>query len=225
MDAEDEPTRPLPPVRARRPVRWRPRPPSDWYRETSFVPTGETVVVDERQHGVALVPPVTRSLAGLLLLVVGPSLGAVLVSVLATAWWAHLRLRRDWRSALVLGGVVALGLVLVRDSPGWWALAAVGMWVWLADDVLDWANDRLVITDKRVYRHHGWVTSHAPSMALANAVFVDVVRTPLDRVFRCGTLRFDSAAQRDAPLARFPLVPEVQHVHHKILELRSRAFR
>lgn len=223
---DEEPTRRLPPVpavvpRGRRGL----RPPSQWAGDLSFVPAGEVVEVDERQHPVALVPPALRSLAGLLLLVAGPTVWAVVPAVATTAWWARLRLRRDWRSALVLAALVTGALLLVRGSPTWWTVAAVGMWLWLADDVLDWATDRLVITDKRVYRHYGWVTSHAPSMALASAVFVDVSRSPLDRVLRCGTLRFDSAAQRDAPLSRFPLIPRVQQVHHTILRLRATAFR
>ena len=62
-------------------------------------------------------------------------------------------------------------------------------------------------------------------MALASAVFVDVSVNPVDRLLRCGTLRFDSAAQRDAPLARFPLVPDVAQVHHTVLRLRAAAYR
>lgn len=192
---------------------------------TEFVPPGETVHVDTRKHPVALAVPVLRTLAGLLVLVTGVELVPVLLLAGLTAVWAHDRLRRPWRSAGVVALVVVVLALWLGTRPATWALAAVLVLVWLVDDVLDWWSDRLVVTDKRVYRRYGWITQHAPSMALTNAVFIDVAISPFDRLLRCGTLRLDSAAQRDAPLAKFELVPGVRSVHSTVLTLRGRAAR
>lgn len=205
----------------RTPPRWlstRPAP-------ADFVPDTETIHVDTRRHGVSMALPALRTAAGLLVLLVGGTPLVVLLAVGLTAWWARVRLRRSWRSSGVVGVVTVLALLWLRGDPGTWALAAVGLWAWLVEDAVDWWSDRLVVTDKRVYRRYGWATQHAPSMALQSAVFVDVAVSPLDRPFGCGTLRFDSAAQRDAPLARFPLVPDVRSVHHTVLRLRAEAAR
>jgi hypothetical protein len=192
---------------------------------TDFVPDGETVHVDVRRHPVSLLLPALRTAAGMAVLLVGASLPALVVTAGVTAWWAHARLRRGRRTAWLVGAVVAALLLWLRSDPATWALAVVALWVWLAEDALDWWSDRLVVTDRRVYRRYGWATQHAPSMALQSAVFVDVAISPLDRLFGCGTLRLDSAAQRDAPLARFPQVPDVRSVHHTVLRLRAAAPR
>ena len=190
-----------------------------------FVPPMEQVHVDARRHPVALAVPVLRTGAALLLLLTGAEVVPLLLTGVLVGAWARDRLRVDTRAALVVGAVACVLLVLLGGSPAGFALAVLAVWGWLAEDVADWWNDRLVVTDRRVYRRHGWLTEHAPSMALQNAVFVDVAVSPTDRLLRCGTLRFDSAAQRDAPLARFGLVPDVRSVHHTVLELRARSNR
>lgn len=199
-----------------------------WWRRpgrTDFVPPGEVVHVDERQHWVALAVPGVRTLALLLLLLTGASAVPLLLAAASTAVWAHGRLRQSWRGAGVLTAGVCVAALWLSSSPGGFVLGNLLVWLWAADDALDWWNDRLVVTDKRFYRRHGWVTEHAPSMALQSAVFIDVAVSPLDRLLRCGTLRFDSAAQKDAPLARFSLIPDVREVHRAVLELRAGSSR
>lgn len=198
-----------------------------WRREgpVDFVAPGEVVWVDERQHWVALAVPALRTLALLLLLLTGTSAVPLLLAAAATALWARERLRQGWRAAAVVAVAVCLLALWLSSSPWGFVVGNLLVWAWAADDALDWWHDRLVVTDKRFYRRHGWVTEHAPSMALQSAVFIDVAVSPLDRLLRCGTLRFDSAAQRDAPLARFSLVPDVRDVHHKVLELRAGSTR
>ena len=51
----------------------------------------------------------------------------------------------------------------------------------------------------------------------------DAAVPPLGCVLRYGTLRLDSVAQRDAPLSRFDLIPDVVRVSHEILRLRTAA--
>lgn len=192
---------------------------------TPFVPSHETVELQRRQHPAVLTPALTRTVAALLALASGTNAIALLLFAAATAWWAHDRLHRRWKPAGVVAVVATLVLLWLSTSPLRWALAVVLVWVWFVEDVADWWHERLVVTDQRIYRHYGWVTTHAPSMALLSAVFVDVSSSPWERVFGAGTLRFDSAAQRDAPLSRFPMLPDVDEVHHTVLALRARSSR
>lgn len=190
------------------------------------MPDGEVVHVDERQHPVALLVPGLRTLLGLVALCTGLRLLPLLLFAAAVGWWASSRMHVSARTAAICAAVASVALLyLGTGSPLRWSLAAVLVMAWGAEDALGWWDDRLVITDKRVYRRYGWVTQHAPSMALQSAVFVDVSTGPLERLFGCGTLRFDSAAQRDAPLSRFDLVADVERVHHRVLELRAAAMR
>lgn len=189
--------------------------------DTSFVPPHEQVELERRQHPAVLAPAGSRTLAGLLALCTAMHPLFVLLLVGTTAWWAHERLHRGWKRAGVLGVVAAVVLLWLSTSPLRWALGIVLLWAWLAEDVADYWQERLVVTDQRIYRRYGWVTRHAPSMALLSAVFVDVSSSPWERLFGAGTLRFDSAAQRDAPLSRFAMLPDVEHVHRTVLALRA----
>ena len=187
-------------------------------RATSFVPPTETVQLDVRRHPVVLVWPTLRTLTGLLLLSTGPRFVALLLFLAVTVASLGTRSRAGLRTSAVVG--VGAAAVLVLAEP---ALGVVALLAWLAHDVGDWACDRLVVTDRRIYRRYGVVTAHSPSIALTAIAFLDAAVPPLGRVFRYGTLRLDSVAQRDAPLSRFDNVPDVVGVSHRVLELRSRA--
>ena len=187
-------------------------------RATSFVPPTETVEIDVRKHPLVLVWPVLRTLTGLLVLAAGPRLLLVVLFVGATATALGAQSRPGLRTAALVSLVALLSVVLL---PGW--LVVLGLLVWAAHDVADWAHDRLVVTDRRIYRRYGVVTAHAPSIALTAIAFLDAAVPPLGRVFGYGTLRLDSVAQRDAPLSRFDNVPQVTQVSHEILALRGKA--
>ncbi len=100
-------------------------------------------------------------------------------------------------------------------------LTALAILIWLAADVGTWLYDRLVVTDKRLYRVHGLVTTHRPSVALQTITVIDLELGPAGRWF--GTLIFDTPAQRDGPLHRFTFVREASEVHKTILRLRATA--
>ena len=187
-------------------------------RATSFVPATETVQLDVRRHPVVLVWPALRTLTGLVLLASGPRLLPLLLFLATTVASLGTRSRAGLRTSAVVGAVAAAVLVLAEPALG--VLALLG---WLAHDVADWACDRLVVSDRRIYRRYGVVTAHSPSIALTAIAFLDAAVPPMGRLFRYGTLRLDSVAQRDAPLSRFDNVPDVVAVSHRVLELRSRA--
>lgn len=196
--------------------------PVDRGRQAPFVPAAETVKIDARRHPLLLVMPVLRTIVGVLLLAVGLDLPALLVFTLVTAIWASMRMSPGLRRSLVIGAAAGGGLVLVDAVTGP-VLPLVVLLGWLAEDVADWYTDRLVVSDKRIYRRHGVLTRHSPSIALTGIAYIDAAVPPVGRLLGYGTLRLDSVAQRDAPLSRFDLIPDVVAVSHEILRLRTSA--
>ena len=78
-----------------------------------------------------------------------------------------------------------------------------------------------MVTNRRLYRVHGLVTTHRPSVALHTITVIDLELGPAGRWF--GTLIFDTPAQRDGPLHRFTFVRDASQVHKTILRLRAEA--
>ncbi len=194
----------------------------DRMRAATFVSASETVRIDVRRHPFVLALPALRTLAGTVALAVGPRLSHLLVFGVLTAVWAGWRFRAGLRTTGVTA-LVATAALAVLDALAGPLLCLLLLLVWALDDVADWYCDRLVVTDKRIYRRYGVLTQHAPSIALTAIAYLDASVPPLGRVFGYGTLSLDSVAQRDAPLSRFDHVPAVVAVSHQILELRGRA--
>ena len=191
-------------------------------RTTSFVPSADTVVIDVRRHAFVLIWPLLRTIAGLLVLATGASPATLLALALAAGVWARVRFGTGLRRTAVAAGAATLalvGLLVVVNV----LLVLLLLLLWLAEDVADWMCDRLVVTDRRIYRRYGVFTRHSPSIALTAIAFIDAAVPPLGHLLHYGTLRLDSVAQRDAPLARMDYVPGVVPVSHEILRLRSLA--
>lgn len=191
-------------------------------RASSFVPAVEKVFIDARRHAFVLAAPVLRTVAGLAVLAVGLELLLLLLFASITAVWARLRLKTGFRRSVSIAGSVAVVLVVV-DVLSWPLLGAVLLLGWLAEDVADWYSDRLVVTDKRLYRRHGVVTRHSPSISLTAIAYIDAAVPPLGGLLGYGTLGLDSVAQRDAPLSRFDFIHDVVPISHEILRLRTQA--
>lgn len=191
----------------------------------SFVPAAEVVAIDARRHPLVLLTPALRTCAGLVLLLLGPMLIPALWFALVTAVWAGVRLAGGLRVSLLVGGGAAAAALLLVSLSGWrpTLLLVVLLLGWLAEDIADWYSDRLVVTDKRIYRRHGVITHHSPSISLMAIAYIDAAVPPLGQLLHYGTLRLDSVAQRDAPLSRFDQIPDVVAVSHEILRLRAAA--
>ena len=194
----------------------------DRMRAATFVSGSEVVRIDARRHPFVLAVPALRTLAGTVALAAGPRLSHLLVFGVLTAVWAGWRFRAGLR-VTGLTALVATALLAVLDALWGPLVCLLLLLVWLLDDVADWGCDRLVVTDKRIYRRYGVLTQHAPSISLTAIAYLDASVPPLGRLFGYGTLSLDSVAQRDAPLSRFDHVPDVVGVSHTILELRSQA--
>ena len=194
----------------------------DRMRAATFVSATETVRIDARRHPFVLAVPALRTLAGTVALAVGPGLSHLLVFAVLTAVWAGWRFRAGLRTTGLIA-LVATAALAVLDALLGPFVCLLLLLVWATDDLADWYCDRLVVTDKRIYRRYGVLTQHSPSISLTAIAYLDASVPPLGRLLGYGTLSLDSVAQRDAPLSRFDHVPGVVAVSHQILELRSRA--
>lgn len=214
-------------VQAERPPPWatlldRLRQFEDVHRGTSFVPSSENVELDVRRHPVLLVLPALRTAFAALAVLFGAGLGLLLLFALVTAAWSRGRHRLGVQgTGIAVGGAVA-GLLLADAVLGP-VLSLLLILGWLAEDVADWWTDRLVVSDRRIYRRYGVITRHSPSISLMAVAYLDASVPPLGRVFGYGTLSLDSVAQADAPLSRLDLLPDVVAVSHEILRLRTKA--
>lgn len=194
----------------------------DRMRAATFISATETVRIDVRRHPFVLAVPVLRTLAGTVALAAGTRLSQLVVFGVLTAVWAGWRFRAGLRTTGLVALVATAGLA-VLDALWGPLLCLLLLLLWVLDDLADWYCDRLVVTDKRIYRRYGVLTQHSPSISLTAIAYLDASVPPLGRLFGYGTLSLDSVAQRDAPLSRFDHVPGVVAVSHEILELRSRA--
>ncbi len=185
------------------------------------LPPDESVYVNQRQHPAVLVLKSTRTGAGVGMMVSGPTVGLLLIfagSLLADTLRRPVRLRR--RTIVILVVLLTLALFAVSETtPAARTLGAMALLFWIFIDLTDWFYDRLVVTDKRLYRIHGVFTVHRPSVALQSITVIDLEMGPAARWF--GTLQFDTPAQRDSVLERFTFVRDAGAVHILILNLRS----
>lgn len=194
----------------------------DANRSTSFVPDSDTVVIDVRRHWFLLLWPALRTLLGLVVLVAGSMLLPVALFALATGVWARARFGTGARKTAVVAVLGTAALIVLPALTGA-VVSALLLFTWAAEDAADWWCDRLVVTDRRIYRRYGVLTRHSPSIALTAIAFIDGAVPPIGHLLQYGTLRLDSVAQRDAPLARMDLIPDVTSVTHQILQLRMTA--
>ncbi len=188
------------------------------------LPPDEHIAINERQHQAVLIPKAIRTGSGLGMMISRPTLGLVLIfaaAVLADTIRAPMKRRR--RTIVILVAVLAVALYLIgaHANTGIRALTAGAILVWITADVVTWFYDRLVVTNRRLYRVHGLLTTRRPSVALQSITVVDLEMGPAGRWF--GTLRFDTPAQRDTPLERFTYVRDAGDVHIQILQLRASA--
>ncbi len=93
-----------------------------------------------------------------------------------------------WVAALVAPGVFLVQALL-------WGAAAVHS-VMLGWRVLLWRAETIVVTDRRVYRLSGIFTITVDSVQLEQVTDVTIRHTIAGRIFDYGTLRFESAGQR-----------------------------
>jgi hypothetical protein len=188
------------------------------------LPPDEHIVINERQHPAVLIPKAIRTGAGFGMMVSRPTIGLVIIfaiAILADTLHEPKSFRR--RTILVLVVLLTAGLFFVGTygPPPLRAFVALALLIWVFADVSTWFYDRLVVTNQRLYRVHGLLTTHRPSVSLISITVIDLEMGPAARWF--GTLHFDTPAQRDGPLERFTYVRDAGQVHVTILQLRAEA--
>jgi hypothetical protein len=200
-----------------------------WARHTGdlplrHLPPDEHIVINERQHPAVLIPKAIRTGAGFGMMVSRPTIGLVIIfaaAILADTLHSPARLKRRTILLLVALLTTALFFVGMYAPSALRGVAGLALLIWVLADVSTWFYDRLVVTNQRLYRVHGLVTTHRPSVSLLSITVIDLEMGPASRWF--GTLHFDTPAQRDGPLERFTYVRDAGQVHVTILQLRAEA--
>lgn len=188
------------------------------------LPPDEHIVINERQHPAVLIPKAIRTGAGFGMMVSRPTIGLVVifaVAILADTLHSPAHFKR--RTILIMVALLTAGLFFAGEygPPALRGFIGLGLLIWVFADVSTWFYDRLVVTNQRLYRVHGLLTTHRPSVSLISITVIDLEMGPAARWF--GTLHFDTPAQRDGPLERFTYVRDAGQVHVTILQLRAEA--
>jgi len=197
-------------------------------RRYEYVQDPGEVKLDLREHVVTLAQPMLRTISGVVALVAPrPALPIVVFAVIVAAL-VRRRRRLDLGQTLIVGVVAGLAIAYAGSrqmSTTLHVVLVVVLLMWLLLDLYVWYDDRLIVTNRRIYRVYGVLTKHGPSMALSSVTYIDVELPPLGQAFNYGTLVLDSAAQRDDPLSHFAYLPNAVRVHKQILALRAAALR
>ncbi len=129
-----------------------------------------------------------------------PAVASILVGAAVGAGAAAIP--ADYRPAGQLA-VATLGLILVI----WWVLLPF----------LRWRTTTYTITDRRLITRSGIVNKSSKDLPLNRINEVSSERSITDRLFRCGTLNVQTAAE-DGTIALID-VPDVEQVHKELTEL------
>lgn len=84
--------------------------------------------------------------------------------------------------------------------------------------VLEWANDHFVVTDKRIFELSGVLTRNVASMPLGKLTDLTYRRSVPGRLLGYGTLIVETAGQ-DQALSRINFLPEPDRVYRTISTL------
>lgn len=129
---------------------------------------------------------------------------------------------RPAAALVILGAAVGAGTALVpTDVPvGQLGVAALGLalmtW-WVIIPFLRWRTTTYTITNRRLITRSGILNKTGVELPLSRINEVASDRSLLDRMFGCGTLRVQTAA--DAGTVELHDVPDVEHVHAELTRL------
>jgi hypothetical protein len=120
-------------------------------------------------------------------------------------------LREIWRPVLGAGAIIALAIVLRTvqqdQSPPLIGIGVLALLVALiplgyaVQIILDWINERYIITNRRVMEVTGIINKHARDSALEKVNDVDMTQSILGRLLRYGTVQIITGS--DIGLNRF----------------------
>ena len=174
-------------------------------------PTGERVLSRHRRHWLVLVGPAVLAFVGsVAMLVAGQPRTWLLLLAIGTVLLD--RWRHAW-SDLRTVGAAAVWLVPLLLTSGlrsdlFRACAILALLVYLLVVVARWWCEVLVLTETAIWRIWGVVTTASPKAPLTSLLFQDVRQSVTEQALRCGTLRFDTASDKDDPLASYGPIGE-----------------
>ncbi len=169
-------------------------------------PTGEQVLSKHRRHWLVLVRPAVLACVGSVAMLVTSQPRTWLVlfaigTVLLDRW------RHSWSDLRTVGAAaVWLGPLLLTSglrSDLFRACAILALLVYLLVVVARWWCEVLVVSETALWRLWGVVSTASPRVPLTSIIYQDVRRSVTEQVLHCGTLRFDTASDKDDPLARY----------------------
>jgi hypothetical protein len=120
-------------------------------------------------------------------------------------------------AAVALAGVLTPIMGGSQISDVFWVIALYFL-LRLGWALLEWINDQIVITDKRIFELSGVITRNVASMPLRMLTDVTYRRTLGGRILGYGTLVVESAGQ-DQALSRIEYLPEPDRVYRTITSL------
>ena len=191
-------------------------------------PTGERVLSKHRRHWLVLVGPALLAFVGSLVMLVASQPRTWLLlfaigTVLLDRW------RHAW-SDLRTVGAAAVWLVPLLLTSGlrsdlFRACAILALLVYLLVVVARWWCEVLVVTETALWRIWGVVTTASPKAPLTSLLFQDVRQSVTEQALHCGTLRFDTASDKDDPLASYGPIGEPFEVSAAIHRQRLQVSR
>ncbi len=137
--------------------------------------------------------------------------------------------RRHWVHILLPIAVVVLATFLMGFISSLLAhyqakiavTAVVLIWllalVWVAFKVMEWFDDRFILTNKRVMLINGLVTRKVAMMPLARVTDMKYQQSPLGRILNYGTFVLESAGQ-DQALREVPHLPNPNELYLRVVE-------
>lgn len=135
-------------------------------------------------------------------------------------WLMPLRTLAQAAVAVPLAILLTFALATTTSSP-WWLHA--GLWLatlihqgWLFYRILLWRTDRIVVTDKRLIRIHGFFTTTIDATHLHKITDTTYHRSFLGHVLNYGTLRIESAGQKQS-LEHLKFIPHPDAIYRATL--------
>ena len=124
---------------------------------------------------------------------------------------------------IVLGAAVGAGVALVPSEfrpVGQVAVAALGaipLWFWVVLPFLRWRTTTYTVTNRRLITRRGVLNKVSLDVPLNRIHEVSQERSLSDRMFGCGSLQIQTAAEDGVVVLTD--VPEVEHVHAELTGL------
>ncbi len=122
------------------------------------------------------------------------------------------------RQFIAAVAVFSIGVWGSADGQGWGTVLVLGSLVYLVGAFLDYRLQKLVLTDKRLFKVEGVITRKVSTMRLSALTDVRYFRSPAGLLFGWGTFDVETAGQNQA-LNVVNYVPKPDQFYGSIVRL------